>query len=507
MSSRKLTVAVAQSHPLETTAQTLAALTRTTQQAAARGVQLLLFPEAYLGGYPPSGGVRGSGSGSGRARTAAGPEQSLQYFQSAVDLGDTPAGAGDDWVARRLPLPAAAGADGPRPRRGDGTREALEQTARATGVFVVTGVVERAGAGLYGAAVYVCPRHGVLGKRRKVMPTGAERLIWAQGSAATLKAITTRIAGVPVTLAAAIGGENYMPLLRQSLYCQHVQVYLAPTADGRDPWLPLMRTVACEGRTVVLSANRCVRRKRLPSGIRPGPAPLAAATTNSAPAEPEPSSSGSQAVPRDQTQAAPRRGSVVTRTALNHEIIWPARAKSSPDSSLVLDEESPDDVIAGESARAEPRPLAPGSVHGHRSEAGSSRGTGRRRESIVLKTFDDHDVIVAVAAASSLGLGKADHDHESTVAAITAEPQSAAAGNEEDDELRCRGGSCIVNAKGDVVAGPLWGVDVDDGGLLVAEVDLDDCIRGRLDLDLAGSCSRNDSFKLTVDGLDLSPPP
>lgn len=77
-----------------------------------------------------------------------------------MDLGDTPAGAGEEWVERRL--------EGGR--KGDGTRERLEEVARETGVFLVVGVVERAGGSLYCAVVYVCPREGMRGKRRKVMP-------------------------------------------------------------------------------------------------------------------------------------------------------------------------------------------------------------------------------------------------------------------------------------------------------------------------------------------------
>ncbi|CAI7675405.1 unnamed protein product [Penicillium manginii] len=361
---QKLTVAVAQTRTLSSLGATLAALKSITEHAASRGVKLLLFPEAYLGGYPRTCDF-GTAFG---ARAPHGREQFLQYFKAAVDLGDTPAGAGDDWVERKLPV--AKGSD----RRGDGTREFLEQVSRETGVFIATGLIEKSGGTLYCSAVFVDPASGVIGKRRKVMPikpnfcqTGSERLVWGQGSASSLKAVTTELNGVKLTLGLAICWENFMPLLRQSLYSQNVNIYLAPTADSRDTWLPLMRTIGGEGRTFVLSANQCVRYNELPSWIT-------------------------------------------------------------------------------DHAKAE---------------------------------------------------DKAD-----------------------GDRYICRGGSCIVGPLGEVIADPTWETCVDDklesadssdisskDGLLIHEIDIEDCERGRLDMDVAGSYSRNDAFKLTVEGLDLNPPP
>ena len=161
-----LRLAVSQSHTLSSASATLSALENTVQKAAQKSIDLILFPEAYLGGYP-RGATFGSAIG---ARKEEGREQFLRYFKEAVDLGDTPEGAGRRWIDRELEVPRQGLEDWGKRVRGDGTREELERIARETGVFVVTGVVERCGGTLYCAVLYVCPRLGVVGKRRKVMP-------------------------------------------------------------------------------------------------------------------------------------------------------------------------------------------------------------------------------------------------------------------------------------------------------------------------------------------------
>ena len=155
-----------------TTAETLAQLEGLARRAASKNIDILLLPEAYIGGYPRGthfGCLIGSRSDEGR-------QEFLRYFQSAVDLGDTVgdgAGAGQAWVNRELPSDAVPGSDGGREfpnKRGDGTREELERIARETRVFIVVGLIEKTGGSMYCSVVYVCPDLGVIGKRRKVMP-------------------------------------------------------------------------------------------------------------------------------------------------------------------------------------------------------------------------------------------------------------------------------------------------------------------------------------------------
>ncbi|KAJ4364775.1 hypothetical protein N0V95_000723 [Ascochyta clinopodiicola] len=413
-----LKLASAQARTLETTEETLRALEATTKRAAAQGVDILLFPETYLGGYPRTCDF-GAAVG---ARAPEGREQYLAYFHDAVDLGDTPAGAGQDWVEKKLELPRG------KKYRGDGVREELERIARETGVFVVTGLVERCAGTLYCAAVFVCPKLGVLGKRRKVMPTGSERLVWGQGAASTLRAVTTEIKGVKLCMGSAICWENYMPLLRQSLYSQNVNLWFAPTADARDTWESLVRTIGCEGRCFVISANQCVKRKHLPSWIKNG---KKTQQSNSSPAPSEPPKT-----------ATGRRKSTIVVTEEKNEICLPLRDSNTE----------------------------------HQ------------------KTNGD---------ASAIESGSSPLRHEIVQPKQTATDQAAPSSLNDEDYVS-RGGSCIISPLGEVIAGPIWEKEDE---LLITEVDFEDCERGRLDFDSAGSYSRSDSFKLSVEGLDLKPPP
>ena len=67
-------------------------------------------------------------------------------------------------------------------------------------------------------------------------------------------------------------------------------------------------------------------------------------------------------------------------------------------------------------------------------------------------------------------------------------------GDAPESEL-IRGGSVIVSPLGEVLAGPVYGREA----VLTADIDLDDTIRGKFDLDVAGHYARPDVFTLTVD--------
>jgi nitrilase len=138
----------------------------------------------------------------------------------------------------------------------------LSDAIREAGLFVGLGVTEREpiGGTLHCSLLYFGPDGTLLGKHRKLKPTGLERYIWGESDGSTLVSYQTslgRIGGL-------ICWENYMPLARTALYQKGVEIYLAPTADARDAWQATMQHIALEGRCFVLASNQFVRKSDYP---------------------------------------------------------------------------------------------------------------------------------------------------------------------------------------------------------------------------------------------------
>lgn len=223
-------VAVAQlGSVLFDTPATLLRVENACRNAAKRGVHLLVLPEAILGGYP-KGLTFGATLGS---RTEAGRELFRRYFASAVSC--------------------------PGPET-----EFLAALAQELNLHIVIGIVERAGSTLYCTSLLFTPDRGLLTKHRKLMPTGTERLIWGLGDAATMQVTETEVGRIGM----AICWENYMPLYRQHLYNQGVELWCTPTVDMRDIWQTTMRHIAYEGRCFVLSACQFLTKADWPADLQ-----------------------------------------------------------------------------------------------------------------------------------------------------------------------------------------------------------------------------------------------
>jgi nitrilase len=201
-------------------------------EAAEKDVKLILFPEAFIPAYPRGlsfGAVVGSRSSAGRLTWQ-------RYWENAVDV----------------PGPAV---------------ETIGEVVREAGVYLAIGVIERdtqfSQGTLYCTLLYFGPDGTLLGKHRKLKPTGSERLIWGEGDGSTLTVLKTELGKI----GGLICWENYMPLARMAMYSKGVEIYLAPTADARDSWQSTLRHIACEGRCFVLGCNQFVTKEMYPDDL------------------------------------------------------------------------------------------------------------------------------------------------------------------------------------------------------------------------------------------------
>ncbi len=204
---------------------------RLIKEAAGKEADFILFPEAFIPAYPRGfsfGTVVGSRSPEGRLLWQ-------KYWENSIEI--------------------------PGPVTG-----ALGEAARENDVYLAVGVIEResaAGGTLYCTLLYFGPDGQILGKHRKLKPTGSERLIWGEGDGSTLTVVDTELGKI----GGLICWENYMPLARMAIYQKGVDLYLAPTADSRDTWQATLRHIACEGRCFVLGCNQYVSRDMYPDNL------------------------------------------------------------------------------------------------------------------------------------------------------------------------------------------------------------------------------------------------
>ena len=210
----------------------VAAVCSATAEAGSEGAALVLFPEAYVGGYP-WGLSFGTAVG---GRTEAGRRLWERYWAAAIDV------------------------PGPEVER-------MAEAARSARAYLCVGVIERdstyGGGTLFCTLLYLGPDGSLLGKHRKIKPTAAERLVWGEGDGSTLTAIETPFG----TVGGLICWENYMPLARMAMYGKGVHIYLAPTADARERWQATLRHIALEGRCFVLGCNQHMRRDMYPAAL------------------------------------------------------------------------------------------------------------------------------------------------------------------------------------------------------------------------------------------------
>lgn len=198
------------------------------ERAAGDGARLVVFPEAYLPGYPtwiwrlrPGGDM------------ALGNEIHARLRENAVDI----AGGGLD---------------------------PLCEAAARHGTVVVVGMNELdsefSGTTLFNTVVVIGPDGALLNRHRKLMPTNPERMVWGFGDASGLRVVDTPVGRI----GCLICWENYMPLARYALAAQAIDIHVAPTWDCGDTWVASMNHIARENGCWVLSTATALQGSDVP---------------------------------------------------------------------------------------------------------------------------------------------------------------------------------------------------------------------------------------------------
>jgi nitrilase len=206
---------------------TIDKLASVAADVAAKGAQLVLFPETFVPVYPSS-----------------------RWAHALAVSGE----AGKELWARlaraSVTVPSAE-------------TERIGAIAKEHGLVLAVGVNELDGGTLYNTLLVFTPDGELALRHRKLMPTNHERMVWGLGDGGGLETIETGLGRV----GGLICWENFMPLARAALYESGLDIYLAPTADDSESWHESVRHIAREARAFVLSCCVYQRASSYPDDV------------------------------------------------------------------------------------------------------------------------------------------------------------------------------------------------------------------------------------------------
>ena len=197
-------------------------------EAGENGANLIVFPEAFISGYPDWVWLIPNSKGADLN------ELYVKLVKNAVSVPDLSTGK-------------------------------LCQAAKKANINVVIGMHEKnsesSNASLFNSLLFIDDKGNILGKHRKLIPTGGERLIWSRaGDGSTLCSYDTsagKIAGL-------ICWENFMPLARNAIYELGTQILAAPTWDKSPNWMQTVQHIAREGGLFVISTCMALKMDDIP---------------------------------------------------------------------------------------------------------------------------------------------------------------------------------------------------------------------------------------------------
>lgn len=135
--------------------------------------------------------------------------------------------------------------------------------AKERQVYLTVGINERDSMTLYNTQVFINDKGQLIGKRRKLVPTGEERTVWGRGDGSDLFVCDTELG----KLGGLICYENSMTLSRYALYTMGIQIHVANWPGSNFKSQPrdrnkiidtVSRFVAFEGQTFVIASSSTV---------------------------------------------------------------------------------------------------------------------------------------------------------------------------------------------------------------------------------------------------------